>query len=246
MFDKIIFRWLRVDEFLSYCNEIKTYLQSVDLEALPIKPMVDKFAANQEEALAASNRNKTSQFTQKLREKDHRRDESFVAFRNLMEANTHRGNEVVSTAATGICGIIRTHGWSLYAGGQKRQSGKMASLIQELDTEENQATISSLKALSWYKEMVDDNQDYAMVLEEKAKAEASEVDYDTQNVYKTLRISCEHLFESITVLNRIAADAKYTEIANFCNECTQKYMAAARSRKTKNENADKESVTNEA
>ncbi|RUT78727.1 DUF6261 family protein [Ancylomarina longa] len=246
MFDKMNYKLLHINELLGYCDEIKIFLQALDLEALPIKPLVDKFVFNQEEALAASNRSKSSQYTQWLQDKDHRRDESFIAFRNLMEASTHRNNESIAATADAICRIIRGHGWSLYAEGLKVQSAKMASLIKELNADNYQASIASLKANAWYKDMVDDNAAYTQMLEEKTSLEVREIDYDTENIYKSLRLSCDELFETISVLNRLAPDSKYTEIANFSNDCTHKYTTIVRSRKTKKEKADNEAAETEA
>jgi len=246
MIKKMIFSLLHINELLAYSNEIKTYLQASGLESLPIQPLVVEFVAKQEKALAASNRSQSSQYTQWLRETDHRRDESFIAFRNLMEANTHRADEDIVRDAAAICRIIRGHGWSLYAEGQKVESAKLASLIKELELEENQTAITSLNSLLWYKEMVDDNSAYTQMVEDKAKTKAGEVDYDTEKLYKDLRLTCNDLFDSIEVLNRINPDPKYLEIANYCNECTQKYIAAGRSRKTKKENADSETADTEA
>ncbi len=242
----MIFSLLRINELLGYSNEIKTYLSTANLEGLPIKPLADQFIVKHERALEASNRNPSSQYTQWLRGKDYRRDQSFIAFRNLMEACTHRSAERVVSGADRICRIIRAHGWSLYASGQKVQSAKMASLIKELDSEENQAVILSLKANDWYQEMLDDNTAYTQLLEEKEKLKANEVNIDTENVYKELRLVCDELFESITVLNKIASDPKYMEIADFCNQCTQKYITAGRIRKTKNENAENKTAETEA
>ena len=238
MFIKMIFRLLRINELLGYGNEIKTYLASIEMEGLQLNAPVEKLNLKQEEALAASNRTRSSQFTNWLHERDHRRDESFVAFRNLMEASTHRKDEALASAADKMCRIIRGHGWTLYAGGQKVQSAKMASLIKELELEENKALIATLTADVWYKDMVDDNAAYNQMNEERAKAKGSQVDYDTEEVYKALRFACEELFDAIEVLNRISPNEKYVEVANFINGCTQKYMTAARTRQTKSENAD--------
>lgn len=246
MFIKMIFSLLRINEFIGYCNEIKTYLASIEMEGLQLNTSVGKLNLKQEEALAASNRSRSSQFTHWLHELDHRRDESFVAFRNLMEANTHRKDEALVTAADKMCRIIRGHGWSLQVKGVKVQSAKMASLIKELELDENKAVIATLSADAWYQDMVDDNAAYNKLNEERAKAKGNQVDYDTEEVYKALRVACEELCDAIEVLNRISPNAKYVEMANFINGCTQKYMTAARSRQTKSEKADSALEENEA
>ncbi|MGZ2371726.1 DUF6261 family protein [Ancylomarina sp. YFZ004] len=238
MFIKMIFSLLRINEFIGYCNEIKTYLASIEMEGLQLGTTVEKLNLKQEKALAASNRTRSSQYTNWLHKKDHRRDESFVAFRKLMEASTHRKDDTLATAADKICRTIRAHGWSLHAKGVKVQSAKMASLLKELELDENKALIATLSADTWYKDMVDDNAAYNQLNEDRAKAQLSKLDYDTEEVYKDLRLACEELFDSIEVLNRISPNEKYVEIANFINGSTQKYMTAARARQTKNENAN--------
>lgn len=241
----MIFRLLRINELLGYGNEIKTYLASIDMEGLQLNVPVEKLNLKLEEALAAANRSRSSVFTNWLYERDHRRDESFVAFRNLMEAGTHRKDEALATAADKLCRIIRGHGWTLYAGGQKVQSAKMASLLKELELDENKALIATLSADAWYKDMVDDNAAFNQMSEERARAKGNRVNYNTVEVYKNLRFACQELCDAIEVLNRISPNEKYVEMANFINGCTQKYMKAARARQTKSENADSALEENE-
>lgn len=116
MFVKMIFSLLRVNELLGYCNEIKTFLSSLNLEALPIKDAAAKLSTQVEQALAASNRNQASEYTEWLKEKDHRRDDSFLAFRGLMKAFTYRKEEDLLAAAeklfssskvtAGLCKVV--------------------------------------------------------------------------------------------------------------------------------------------
>ncbi|MBN2596107.1 MAG: hypothetical protein JXR82_04900 [Marinifilaceae bacterium] len=259
MIKKMYFSLLRLNELLGYFNEIITYLIGADLEGLQITSPVEKLNNKVGEALAAANRTTASGFTERIRQLDNRRDESFVAFRNFMEASTHRRDEAIANGAEQICRIIRTHNWSLYSRGYKIQSAKMASLLKELNQAENQALILQLEgtytwrktttlmenqalilqleAASWYSEMLEDNNAFNQQSEEKSIAKNEEIDYDTQEIYKSARLACEELFEAIEVLNRIAPNEKYNAIAKFINECNQKYLTVARSRKTKNANA---------
>lgn len=79
-----------------------------------------------------------------------------------------------------------------------------------------------------------------------SRTNAAKPDYDTEEVYKALRFACGELFDAIEVLNRIAPNVKYVDMANFINRCTKKYMIVARSRKTKNETANTEIVETQA
>lgn len=236
MISKVMYNLLRTNELLGFCNEIKFHLKSLNLEGLQLDTPIENFIQKYDTALKVANRAKSSQYTAELREKDIRRDESFIAFRNYMEACTHRKEDEIRDAANTICQIIRTHGWTLYNDGTKVQSAKMASLCKEL--EKNKQVISTLSAADWYKNMQEDNEAYNQLKMDKLKAESNQTVYDTIAVYKELRIACEELLESIKVLNRIQPNEKYVELANFINTCTQRYMTIARSRKTKSENAN--------
>ncbi len=240
MLKKMYFSLLQLNDLLGYSNEINTYLQTADMEGLQITTAVNKLSGNVEKGLSAANRTKSSQYTERLRFFDHRRDESFIAFRNLMEASTHRKDDSLVEAAEQVCRIIRSHNWSLFSRGYKIQSAKMASLIKELDQSGNQEILNQLASISWYRDMVEDNEAFNQLNEEKNLSENSDTDSDTEEMYKNVRIACEELFEAIEVLNRIAPNEKYTAIAQFINECTQKYMVVVRSRNTKNENAKTE------
>ncbi len=240
MMIKMLFGSLRLNEFLSYCGEILNFLKSVDKEGLQINTAIDGVELNYEKAIEVANRNRTSQFTDWLQKNDHRRDESFIAFRNLIEANTHRKSDEIVEASGILSRIIRSHDWSLQRKSRSEQSAKMASLVKELSSSENASLIARLSATEWYQDMLDDNTEFLQLQEDKTVADASEADYDTLEVYKDLRIRCEQLLEGIEVLNRIAPNVKYDEMEKFINDCTQRYLTAVKARKTKTKNEKEE------
>ena len=246
MITKMIFGSLHLNEFLSYCGELVTFLRSIDKEGLQVKPAIDKLDLKYEKAIETANRGRSSAFTDSLQERDHRRDESFIAFRTLIEASSHRKMDVVKEAADKLSRIIRSHGWSLQRESRATQSAKMASLIKELNLPDNGILIEALKAADWYQDMIDDNAAYSKLQEDRTIAEASEEDYDTMAVYKDLRIACQELFDGIEVLNRLFPNEKYTEMANFINDSSQRHMITARTRKTRTENLKEETEEQEA
>jgi len=246
MIIKMIFSMLRLNEFLSYCGEIVAFLKAMDKEGLQINTVIDILNSNYEKAIEIANRNRSSEYTELLKNKDHRRDESFIALRNYFEACTHRKSVATAEIGEKLCGIIRSHGWSLHRLSRAEQSAKMASLIKEFSSTENTESFATISATDWYQDMVDDNAAFLKSQEDKTIAEGSEEDYDTFVVYKELQVSCEQLFESIEVLNRIAPNAKYDEMVNFINDCTQRYQTIAKTRTTKSENAKEETEEQEA
>lgn len=246
MFIKMIFSSLRINEMLSYCNEITSFLKSIDVENLQINTVVKKLNVKYEEALATSNQCQSSDSVELLYQNDSRKDESFLAFRNLMEASTHRKAYSIVSAAENICRIIRGHVWSLNLDDQNVQSAKMVSLCKSLALPENHKQIRHLDANSWYRDMIQDENAFNQLIQDKTKADVAKADFDAEEVYKELRLTCAELFDLIEVLNRITPNKEYDDMANFINECTHKYMIAARSRKTTNETANAEIIKTEA
>ena len=237
MIVKMNFGKLRLSEFLSYCGELLAFLKGADKENLQLDTAVSTLDQKYELAIEVANRTRSSQYTVLLKDKDHRRDDSFLALRKYLEACMHRKDATIALNADKLLRIFRSHGWSLQSKGRAEQSAKMVSLIKELNLAENTALITSLTATDWYQDMVDDQAAYLQLQEDRTLEEASQTDYDTLEVYKELRISCEQIIEGIEVLNRMMPDPKYDAMENFINDCTQRYLTAVKARITKSENA---------
>jgi len=234
MVSKMLFSLLRLDEFLSYCGEINSYLKLVNKKDLQISSAIDKFDLSYNEAIETAHRERTNEYTDLLLKRDHRRDESFIAFRDFMNASIHREDKSIAEAATQICRIIRSHGWSLQKDSRAVQSAKMASLSFELSKPENKMLILTLQATEWYQEMLDNNIIFDELMAEKAEIKANKKEYDTIAIYKDLRNSCDELFESIEVLHRMFPNEKYVHMSEFINSCSNEHLRLARTRKAKN------------
>ena len=236
MIINMFFTKLLLNELLSYCGEIIAYLKGADKEGLQLDAVVTSLDQKYELAIEVSNRTRSSQYTEQLKVKDHRRDESYLALRKYLEACIHCKDVAIAQAAGKLLSIFRSHGWSLQLEGRAVQSAKLTSLIKELNLPENTTLMTTVAATNWYKGLRDDQADFLQLQEDRTLAEASETEYVTLEVYKELRISCEQLFASIEVLNRIAPNTKYDEMGSFINDCTQRYLTAAKTRITKSEN----------
>ncbi|MCT4601791.1 MAG: DUF6261 family protein [Marinifilum sp.] len=242
---KMIFRLLRIDELISYCGELVAYLVTADTEGLQLESAISDLEANYQKSVKVVHTSRGSEYTEELKLKDQRRDESFIAFRTYIEANLHRKDQVTVDAAKKISDIIRDNGWSLHRTNRSTQSSKMASLTHRLSEPECRVWINQLGGSDWYQDMVDDNQGYLDTQKEKTRVESAKEDYVAMEVYKKLQVCCEELFEAIEVLHRVTGNNKYVPIAEFINDCTQRYMTVAQARETKKNNNKEEQQTSE-
>ncbi|RUT79006.1 DUF6261 family protein [Ancylomarina longa] len=251
MIKNMLLSMLRVNELLAYSREIISRVKPLRVEGLQIMETIDTFDSKLQMALHVANGKRTNDYTHLLHESDHRRDESYLAFRNSMEAATHCKDQVKAQKAANICEIIRGHGWSLHVKGQKVQSSIMASLFKDLSQEERKLDIVDLGAESYYQDLIDDCAAYDSLLEKRDSESKGKKNPENEQVYKELRVSCEQFFEALEVLNRVAPQAQYVEMIEIVNQCTDKYMIDLRSRKTRSEHvveeagSEQEQVTSE-
>jgi hypothetical protein len=85
---------------------------------------------------ALMNRERSSEFTTIMLEKDRIRDEEFMAFRHYVNAYTKKRTPELKAAAQAIAKIIRKHGWTLYSLGNLQESMALDLLFQDLDKPE--------------------------------------------------------------------------------------------------------------
>ncbi len=227
---------LRVDEEVGYYAEMASLMEKYKSKELQLEKFISGLSSVVNEAQNAIHQARGSNHTATANELEKVRNQSFMAFRDVVKAGTHRVDENWANNARKIERIIRSHGWSFYSKGTKVQTAIMESLKAELDKEENQLLINEIALSDWYAEMNETNKNYLNVINKRFNEEAQKEKYDTGEIYKSMRLAGDDLCQAIEVLYKMSGNQLYNEIANAINALTEKYMATARGRKTRNEN----------
>ena len=240
MLEKIVFSLLRVSDLISYNRDVLEAVTPLSDESLAIHKSILNLEEHFQKALKASNSAKGSKFTKLLMEKDRLRDRSFLGFRFAAEAYTYSNDEVKAAKAEVVCEVLSNHGWSLHNSGRKKESGLLASLVQELNETENKQYLVDLGLETWFNNMVADADAFNALVLEKEDAEREEKNEDHTEVYKELREACDQYFDDLEAINRLDPNEKYEQMIEKVNGFTKSYMTDLRARQTKKENEELE------
>lgn len=192
----------------------------------------------------AFERESKNPYTVQLAEKDALRDASFTAFRNYIEACSHRNKDGYYNAASKIIVIIRKYGWSAAGSGYADQTAAITGIIDDINTN-GTSELNLLSATDWFDEMVNDQQSF----EETQKQSVTQENKDdiTLTEARPALINAIRSLVSITDL-QYSANKDNTELAgyvNALNELITLTMSTARANETRRENEKKNANTAE-
>jgi len=178
-------------------------------------------------------------FTPIKAQKDSERDEAFVAFRNFIEACSHRRNPDVAQMAEKILAIINRYGWSLWRNGYKTETARIDNLVMEL--EENHAEIlATINAKEWLDELEAANADF------KEVAMKSILQAEDDPTLTETRVPLESALRSLLSITELLNESDTThemeKLVKLLNEAITPIMAAARAAQTRRQNQQPDSV----
>ena len=213
------------------------YIQSIASEGLS-DPFIDKVTTllnkgidQLKEALTAV---RVNVLIERVAEADAIRDDSYIGFKDMVDAAKRRRSEEIQGAYQSIWPIIEKAGTLLYTEGYTQQSGKLKALFAELDKAENQAYLVTLGADSFYAELKQAEADFQQLYNDRLDEDGKK-DYPTLAEARKATIPYLNvLIDAINVLET-TAPGSYTLLITKMNAITSEVMSAARARKTRRE-----------
>ncbi|WP_146192217.1 DUF6261 family protein [Marinilabilia rubra] len=177
--------------------------------------------------------NHKNPYTPLKAQKDSERDEAFVAFRNFVEACSHRRNPEVAQAAVKIMGIINRYGWTLWRSGYKTETAKIDNLVADLEANHIEE-LSVMGARDWLDELEAANADF------KEVAMKSILQAEDDPTLTETRVPLESALRSLLsiteLLNESEQTAEMKELIESLNEAITPAMATARAAQTRQQN----------
>ena len=177
-----------------------------------------------------------SEYTAVIHEKDNIRDDAFLGFRDYVKACQTKNDPETKKAAQLIISLIKKYGWTLYNEGYSVQSALMEKLISELEEKEAQNALNKIKALDWYHDMVTAQQDFEASMIEKIDVELKNEQPGLRDAKGGLIKTLTAFISSITSLDELYP-GKFTAVITKIKESAAGLATAAKSRKTRDENA---------
>lgn len=180
---------------------------------------------------------RVSAFTQKVNEKDNRRDKVFIGFRTVLEAYTYHLEENLSKSAEKLLTIFRKYGNRLHREGNAVQTAKMKLLVADLELPENTAELTALQATSWLVMMKKENEDFEALVEERSIEQSGKESSLLNEKKTTLGNRLNKLLDTLELMEDSGEPDNITETVAKINEAITQVMTAARARKTRSNNA---------
>jgi len=162
------------------------------------------------------------------------RDDSYIGFREVVDAAKRRRNDKVQKAHEVIWPIIKKAGTMLYSEGYTQQSGKLKALFKELDKAKNQSYLAALNADGYYAELKQAEASFQKLYDQRLNEEGKK-DYPTLSEAKKATIPYMNiLLDAINILE-VTAPGTHTALIGKMNAITTEVMSTARARKTRKE-----------
>ncbi|WP_109831300.1 DUF6261 family protein [Reichenbachiella versicolor] len=194
-------------------------LLELDLEAL-------------QQALVAVRLN---QLVSELSKLDALRDDLFIGFRDLVDANKRRRSEVIQEAYNKVWPVIEQAGTGLYRLGYTEQSGKLSALFNELDEEQYQPAMTTMNVKEIYEELKQAQVEFNNLYNERLEADQL-ADYPTLSEAKSgIAPHLNALISTFDILQS-TTDGEFEELITQIDGITSSVMTVAKARKTRSEN----------
>ena len=176
---------------------------------------------------------------ERVSEADALRDDLFIGFRDSVDAFKRRRDEKLVEAYGTIWPIIEKAGTTLYALGYTVQSGKMEALISDLDKQENQKELKTLRVLDLYNEMKEAQKKFTDIYDARLDEEAQR-DFPTLNdTKKKIVPHVNALLNTMEIIHELEP-GMHQELIDKLNIITTEVMSSATSRRTREDREEEE------
>ena len=182
---------------------------------------VDKPLQRAKIAIASSRK---KELTEEIGDADFKRDRMFVGFRKYLEAQQFKDWErPVQKAAMSLLSIVEKHGKSLHREGLTVQSALLASLFEELDSEQSKADLETIGAQEWLDRLKKFQEDFSVLIQRRDELE-SKKDIPTKADAKAELVQkLTVLISGLDFLTNTQA-TKYGEAGKLVNEVVDRVV----------------------
>lgn len=185
---------------------------------------------------AALNRTSDSEYTKLIFNKDKKRDDCFISFKDAIRPFLRKDNPEIVEAAEYLVKIIEKHGTTLYSLGYVEQTSVMKLLFTDLQTGKAKGAMQKLPGLqSWYDDMVQAEKDFEDTYVDKTEDTS---DKSILPLKQSLPVLSRHLIalvENIKIIND-NAPGSCDALIDQMNIIISEIMTTAKANKTRKAN----------
>ena len=227
---------LSVSDGISLSERILKILSPLSESDARVKDLSLKVSAVLQRLVKNQKNISTSQFSEKLYLSDYRRDQAFIALRDVLHGLSLALPEDTHSHASALYTVINRYGSMLYALNYKAESAMLTSLFNELDQPENQTHLSSLSILYLHESLKEAHQ----IFDEISRQRSEEINVHNNESEAATDILHELLPALINLVSLIQLyyhlePGKYETLFNQMISFITEVNTLARARQTRND-----------
>ncbi|HEY4788112.1 MAG TPA: DUF6261 family protein [Bacteroidales bacterium] len=231
MIDSINYSLIPNEEFYAFDIGVLNLFDGKNLEGTGIEVFVKKAVDASAPFANAFKRESKNPFTEKSAQSDSLRGECHIAFRNYVEACSHRNKPGYHDASVKIMEIIRKHGWSAAHLGRKTETTVINSTVSEI-REKCQNELTVLSAAEWLNEL--DTAEKAHEAVEKEGVTPPQNSGPTLTETRPAVVNAlRSLFNMMSLQYEVTKNAVLADYAKSINELITQTMATVKANATK-------------
>ena len=228
MLIKIIYSYFSLGNLTALAKKVHLYLAA----KFPDQPMIATVLANLQSSLDTSLQSVGSStkqpLTKSVRDADKKRDNSYVSFRDHIQAGLRRENEPYRMACEALWVALEKNGTQLYKLPDGDQSTAISSLLHDLDNSQAIGHLETVHAVKWVQELDRDNQNFIAVSQQRSSERSVDATETDDIALGQLRISLELVSNVMLALLAMNDLPGIQEAVNEVNQYIREANASAR------------------
>ena len=225
---KVPFSTLSIETVLELTKQCSDALSTNHAEDPILSAPLENLKEPIQRAKIAIASSRKKELTEEINEADFQRDRAFIGFRKYVEAFQFKDWDRNSQkAAANLIGIIEKHGKNLYREGLTVQSALLASLFEDLNTEQAKSDLATLNVEEWLNHLKNLQDEFSAMIKRRDELEAKK-DIPTKADAKTELVKNLGILLSGLDFLMNTQSTKYGEIGNLINKIIERIMASQR------------------
>ncbi|MCY1723135.1 DUF6261 family protein [Prolixibacteraceae bacterium Z1-6] len=231
MLTKILFSYFSLPGLTALAQRITDLLSSAFPENPMISPLLAQLKPQLETAVQAIGSTQKQPLTEKVKEADRKRDNSFRSLRDHVKSGLQRENEAYRTACEVLWTEFDKNGLQIFSLPREKETAALMSLLNDLRKPKNLEYLQTVNATEWVNEIDRDNQLYVSTTQERSAVRSGDTTVADAQAFKNLKDSLELLENLLNVLYAMNTPAEIGGVADEISQYIREANTAARIQK---------------
>jgi len=154
--------------------------------------------------------------TEAIMEADLLRDNCFLSLKDHVKAGLRRNNADYSSACQDLWSVFVKNGIKLYDMSNNEQTAATNSLLNDLNTADNQLHFKTIHAVEWLKELQTANDQFVELSKQRSAARSTDTTIPDEAAFKQLRQSVDLLENVLNTLSKYMTKVYNIHLNHCC------------------------------